>query len=169
MTAVMRSPCLFMYTYIEQMETVKSQVSLLDLTIETGIPGVVMWLLMDSKHIVSVPHHDKLLVDRVDDGLDEEIDGLAVDFVMRLKEGTLAALDRTTREVKWLSESVTKVNDRQNSFESVVLSVKVGVSGVLCHLDSSNDTIGHDDGWWFLSDLSSRFIYGYLRLSVGHI
>ena len=30
-----------------------------------------------------------------------------------------------------------------------VLSVRVGVSGVLCHLDASTDTTGHDDGWWF--------------------
>ena len=37
----------------------------------------------------------------------------------------------------------------------VVLSVRVGVSGVLCHLDSSNDTTGHDDG--------------YFGLNVGHI
>ena len=37
----------------------------------------------------------------------------------------------------------------------MVLSVRVGVSGVLCHLDSSNNTTGHDDG--------------YFRLNVGHI
>ena len=36
-----------------------------------------------------------------------------------------------------------------------MLSVRVGVSGVLCHLDSSNDTTGHDDG--------------YFGLNVGHI
>ena len=63
-----------------------------------------MWLLMDGKHIVSVPHYDGLLVDRVDDCLDEEIDGIASDFAMRLKECTLAALKTTTREVKRLSE-----------------------------------------------------------------
>ena len=57
--------------------------------------------------------------------------------------------DRTTRKVKRLTEFVTKVNDRQTCFESVVLSLRVGVSGVLCHLYSSNDTTGHDDGWWF--------------------
>ena len=34
-----------------------------------------MWSLKDGKHIVSVPHHDGLFVDRVDDCLDEEIDG----------------------------------------------------------------------------------------------
>ena len=31
-----------------------------------------------------------------------------------------------------------------------MLSVRVGVSGVLCHLDSSNDTTGHDDGYFGL-------------------
>ena len=36
-----------------------------------------------------------------------------------------------------------------------MLSVRVGVSGVLCHLDSSNDTTGHGDG--------------YFGLNVGHI
>ena len=37
----------------------------------------------------------------------------------------------------------------------MVLSVRVGVSGVLCHMDSSNYTTGHDDG--------------YFGLNVGHI
>ena len=69
---------------------------------------------------MSGPHHDALLVDRVDDGLDEEIDGMAADFTMRLKEVTLAALDRITGEVKQLSESVQKVNDRQTCYESVL-------------------------------------------------
>ena len=131
----------------EERVTVNPQVSLMDLTLEAGILGDVMWSLIDGKHIVSVPHHDGLLVDRVDDGLDVEIDRMAADFAMRWKEVTLAALDRTTREVKRLSELVPKVNDRQTCFESVVLSLRVGVSGVLCHLDSSNDTTGHDDGW----------------------
>ena len=49
---------------------VNPQVSLLNLTLEADIPGDVMWSLIDDKHIVSVPHHDGLLVDRVDDGLD---------------------------------------------------------------------------------------------------
>ena len=136
--------------------TVKSQVSLLDLTLEASIPDNVMWPLMDGKHSVSVSHHDGFLVDRVADGLDEEINGMAADFAMWLTEGTLAALDRTAREVKWLS----KVNDWQTGFESVVLSVRVGVFVVLCHLDSSNDTTRHDDSWWFCSALSCGLIDG---------
>ena len=116
-----------MDTYIKKRAKVKSQVSLLDFTLEIDIPDDMMWPRMDGKHIVYVPHHDGLLEDRADDGLDEEIDGMAADFAMRLKEGTLAALDRTTREVKRLSESVSKVNDRQTCFESVVLSVRVDV------------------------------------------
>ena len=62
-----------------------------------------------------------------------------------------------------------KVNDQQTCFESVVLSVRVGVSGVLCHLDSSNDTTGHDVGWWFWSALPSGFIDCYFGLNVRHI
>ena len=50
-----------------------------------------------------------------------------------------------------------------------MLSVRVGVSGVLCHLDSSTDTIGHDDGWWFWSVLSSGFIDCYFGPNVGQI
>ena len=78
--------------------TVKPQVSLLDLTLEAGIPDDVMWSLIDGKHIVSMPHHDGFLVDRVDDGMGEEIDGMAADFSLQLKEITLSALDRTTRK-----------------------------------------------------------------------
>ena len=89
----MRSPCHFMDTYIEERVIVKSQVSLLDLTLEASIPDDVMWPFMDGRHIVSVPYHDGFLVDRVDDGLDEEIHGMDDDFAMRLKEGTLAELD----------------------------------------------------------------------------
>ena len=54
---------------------------MLDLTLEAGIPNDKI----DGKHIVSLPHHDAILVDRVDDGLDDEIDGIA-DFAMRLRE-----------------------------------------------------------------------------------
>ena len=42
---------------------------------------------------MSVPHHDRFLVDMVDDGLDEEIDGMAADFAIRLKDVTLAPLE----------------------------------------------------------------------------
>ena len=84
-------------------------------------------------------------MERVDDGLDGEIDGMADDFAMRLKEGTLAALDRTRRDVKRLSDSMPKVNYWQPCFESVVLSVRVGVSEVL--ITWIFDTTGHDDGW----------------------
>ena len=59
---------------------VNPQVSLLNLTLEADIPGDVMWSLIDGTHIVSVPHHDGLFVDRVDDCLDEEIDGRMEDF-----------------------------------------------------------------------------------------
>ena len=34
---------------------------------EADIPGDMMWSLIDGKHIVSLPHHDGLFVDRVDD------------------------------------------------------------------------------------------------------
>ena len=37
----------------------------------------VMWPLIGGKHIVYVPHHDGLLVDRVDYDLDERFDGMA--------------------------------------------------------------------------------------------
>ena len=50
---------------------VNTQVSLLNLTLDTDIPGDVMWSLIDCKHIVSVPHHVRLFVDRVDDCLEE--------------------------------------------------------------------------------------------------
>ena len=88
----------------EERMTVNPQVSLLDLILAAGIQGDVMWLLIDGKHIVYVPHYDGLLVDRVDDDMDEEIDGMAANIAMRLKEVTLAVLDRITREVKQLSE-----------------------------------------------------------------
>ena len=55
--------------------TVNPQASLLNLTIEADIPGVVMWPHIDGKHIVSLPHHDGLFVDSVDDCLIEKIDG----------------------------------------------------------------------------------------------
>ena len=51
----------------------------------------------------------------------------------------------------------------------VVLSIRVGVSGVFCHLDLSNYTTRHDDDWWFCSVLSSGRIDGCFRLNVGEI
>ena len=75
----------------------------MDLNLGAGIPDVLMWPLTDGKHIVSVPHYDGFLVDRGDDGM-------AADFAIRLKGGTLAALDKTTREVKRLTKSVPNVN-----------------------------------------------------------
>ena len=60
---------------------VNPQVSLLNLTIQIDIPGDVRWSLIDCKYIVSVMYHDGLFVDRVDDCLDEEIDGRTEDFI----------------------------------------------------------------------------------------
>ena len=91
----------------EERATVKHQFSLLDLTIEAGIPDDVIWPLIDGNYIVSVSHHDGQLVSRVDDCLDEEINKMEV---------TLAALDWITLEVKRLSESMRKVNDRKTCF-----------------------------------------------------
>ena len=105
---------------------------------------------------MSVPHHDGLFVDRVDDYLDEEIDGRTEDFIW-WQEGQPsggAEVDIILSQLKcgfWFR----KVLDPTKSRMKVVLSVSVGVSGVLCHLDSSNDTTGHDDG--------------YFGLNVGHV
>ena len=60
---------------------VNPQVSLLNLTFEADIPGDVMRSLIDRKHIVSVLPHDGLFVNRVDDCLDEDIDGRTEDFI----------------------------------------------------------------------------------------
>ena len=54
--------------------TVHPQVSLLNLAHKAGIPGNVMWPLIDGKHIVSLPHHGGLFIDRVDDCLNGRID-----------------------------------------------------------------------------------------------
>ena len=94
--------------------------TLLDLTLEAGIPGDVMRSIIDGKLIVSVPRHDGELVDRVNDNNEEDLDGLAADFARQMKEVTLAALDRITKEMERLSESVQKVNERQAHFESVL-------------------------------------------------
>ena len=69
-----RSSILRTLAFVER-TTVNPQLSLLNLTLEAGIPGDVMWSLIDGKHDVSLPHHDGLFVDRVDDCLDEKIDG----------------------------------------------------------------------------------------------
>ena len=47
----------------------------------------------------------------------------------------------------WLLTS--ELLDPTKSRMKVVLSVRVGVSRVLFHLDSSTDTTGQDDDWWF--------------------
>ena len=85
----MKSRCHFSPLAFAERATVNPQVSFLDLTLEAGIPDDVMWSIIDGKHIVSVPHNDRLIVDRVDDGLDEEIDGMAADLTMRIKKVTL--------------------------------------------------------------------------------
>ena len=48
--------------------TVNPEVSFLDLILEAGIPGDVMWSFMDDKN--SVLHHDGFLVDMVYNCLD---------------------------------------------------------------------------------------------------
>ena len=58
---------------------VNPQVSLLNLTLDAGIPGDVIRSLIDGNHIVAAPHHDGLFVDRVDDCLDEDIGGGTAD------------------------------------------------------------------------------------------
>ena len=111
------------FAFVER-ATYHFQVSLLDLTLEAGIPDGVMWSLIDGKHIVSVSYHDGLLVDRVNDGLDQDIDRISADFGMHMKNVTLAAYDRITKVVEQLSELMRKVNDRQTYFESVL---KLGI------------------------------------------
>ena len=51
----------------------------------------------------------------------------------------------------------------------MVLSVSVGVSEDLCHLDLSTDTTGHDADWLFWSVLLSGLIDGCFGLNVGEI
>ena len=43
---------------LEQRVMVNPQVSLLDLTVEVGIPGDVKRVLIGDKNVVSVPRHD---------------------------------------------------------------------------------------------------------------
>ena len=75
MTAVMKNRAIPRTFAFEKRVMVNHHVSLLNLTLGADIPSDVMWSFIDGKHIVSVPHHDGLFVDRVDDCLDEEIDG----------------------------------------------------------------------------------------------
>ena len=49
-----------------------SQASLLDLTVEVGIPGDVMRALIGGKHIVYIPFHDRLLEDMVNENIEED-------------------------------------------------------------------------------------------------
>ena len=46
---------------------------------------------------MSVPHHDGLFVNMVDYGLDEEIDGIAIDFAMWLKEVTPGCIGQNNK------------------------------------------------------------------------
>ena len=59
----------------------------------------MVWSLIDGKHIVYLRHHDGFLVDMGDDGMDEKINGMAVDFAMRMKEVTLVSSD--TAYMRW--------------------------------------------------------------------
>ena len=74
MTSVMKNLRHSMTFAFEEWVMVNPQVSLLNLTLDADIPGDVVWSRIDGKHIVSVPYHDGLFVDRVYDFLDEEID-----------------------------------------------------------------------------------------------
>ena len=52
---------------------VNPQVSLLDLTVKAGIPCNVMRAPLGDNNIVSVPHHDRLLVDMVNESIQEDL------------------------------------------------------------------------------------------------
>ena len=113
------------------------QVSLLNLTPEACIPGDVMWSLIDGKHIVYVPHHDGLFVDRVNDCLDEDIDGgTEVLFdVGEDSEGGKGGWRGRGRQHS-VPTKVWLLISELLDFERVVLPVRGGVSGVLCYQDS---------------------------------
>ena len=51
----------------------------------------------------------------------------------------------------------------------VLLSVRVGVSGVRCHMDLSTGTTRHYDELLFYSVLSSGLIDGCFGLNIGEI
>ena len=60
----MKIPVIASTIALEGRVMVNPEVSLLDLTVEAGIPGDVMrHLIIGGKNIVSVPRHDGLLVD----------------------------------------------------------------------------------------------------------
>ena len=66
--------------------------------------------IMDHQLIVSMPRHDVVLVDRVKEKDEKELGGLPADFARQMKETTLPAMDRITKEVESLSKSVQTVN-----------------------------------------------------------
>ena len=72
---------------------------------EAGVP---------CKHIVSVPRHEGFLMDKVNDDIDKEPDGMAADFAMQMTEV------RITKQVERLSESVQKVNEQLSYFEYIL-------------------------------------------------
>ena len=51
----------------------------------------------------------------------------------------------------------------------IMLLLRIGMSGMLCHLDLSTDTTRHDDNCWFCSVLLSGLIDGCFGLNVGDI
>ena len=81
---IVDSGCVFRTLAFVERATVNPQVSLLNLTFEADIPSDVIWSLIDGKHIVSLPHH----VDRVDDCLDEKIDGGTEDLFDASEDNT---------------------------------------------------------------------------------
>ena len=89
-------------------------------------------------------------MERVGDCLDEEIDGETEDLFDAgednpMKEDGRAEVDimLSQRKCGFLFSGLLNSMQTRMKF---VLSVRVSVSGVLCHMDSSTDTSGHDDG-----------------------
>ena len=60
-----------------------------------------MWSLIDGKHIVSVLHHDRLFVDRVDDCLDDEIDGRTEDLFHAMEDNPVKICHLSSPLWKW--------------------------------------------------------------------
>ena len=46
----------------------------------------------------------------------------------------------------------------------MVLYIRVGVFGLLCHQDSSTDTTGHDDGCWYchMDSLTVTYFFNFM-------